>query len=268
MSAVTVTRTATSSSAHRFAPIPLTRVIAVELRKMFDTRSGFWLLASIAITSMIATVAVVLFAPDAQLTYVTFATAIGFPIAVILPIIAILSVTSEWSQRSGLTTFTLNPHRDRVIVAKAVCAIGIGIVSMLLAMVIGAIGNLVGSAVTGAPLTWDSSPGDLSLLVLGNVLGLLVGFMLGVLIRNSAGAVVAYLVYSFMLPTLAELLSQTTSWFADVRPWVDFAYAQTPLFTGDDVTGRQWTELGVTTVVWLVIPLAVGLRLVARDEVK
>ena len=39
---------------------------------------------------------------------------------IILPMIAILSVTSEWSQRSGLTTFTLVPHRGRVILAKAI----------------------------------------------------------------------------------------------------------------------------------------------------
>jgi hypothetical protein len=30
------------------APIPLSRIISVELRKSFDTRSGFWLLASSA----------------------------------------------------------------------------------------------------------------------------------------------------------------------------------------------------------------------------
>ena len=37
-----------------FAQIPLSRVVRVELRKMFDTRSGFWLIASIAITSLLA----------------------------------------------------------------------------------------------------------------------------------------------------------------------------------------------------------------------
>ena len=31
----------------------------------------------------------------------------------------ILAITGEWSQRSGLTTFTLVPHRGRVIAAKA-----------------------------------------------------------------------------------------------------------------------------------------------------
>ena len=36
--------------------------------------------------------------------------AIEVPLTVFLPIIAVLSVTAEWSQRTGLTTFTLVPH--------------------------------------------------------------------------------------------------------------------------------------------------------------
>ena len=88
------------------ARIPLTRIIGVELRKMFDTRSGFWLMASIVITSVLATAALIVFAPDAQLTFDNFAAAIGAPMTVILPMIGILAVTSEWSQRSGLTTFS------------------------------------------------------------------------------------------------------------------------------------------------------------------
>ena len=34
----------------RTRPIPFTRIVGVELRKMFDTRSGFWLMVSIAIS--------------------------------------------------------------------------------------------------------------------------------------------------------------------------------------------------------------------------
>lgn len=93
--------------------VPLSRLPQVELRKMFDTRSGFWLMASIVIVALLATVGVILFAPDSELAYSTYAQAIRFPVAVILPLIAILSITSEWSQRSGLTTFTLVPHRSR-----------------------------------------------------------------------------------------------------------------------------------------------------------
>ena len=266
MSAIAVERETRTARAVP-APIPLTRLTGIELRKMFNTRSGFWLMASIVIAALVATGAVILFAPDDQLTYDTFAGAIGFPMAVILPIIAILSVTSEWSQRSGLTTFTLVPHRSRVILAKAISSIAVGVVSIPLAFAIGAVGNVVGTAITGTDLVWDVSLAHGLLIVLGNVLGLLIGFMLGVLIRNSSGAIVAYFIYSLLLPTLFALLAASQQWFRDLQPWVDFNYAQGALFNGE-LTGEQWANLGVAGAVWLVLPLAVGLSLVMRSEVK
>jgi ABC-2 type transport system permease protein len=247
--------------------VPLSRVTAVELRKMFNTRSGFWLMASIGIAAVLATAAVILFAPNSDLTYATFGAAIGFPMAVILPMVAILSVTSEWSQRSGLTTFTLVPHRSRVILAKAIASVTVGIGSMLLAFAIGALGNVVGTAITGTGLVWDMPFTDCLCIVLANVLGLLTGFMLGVLIRNSPGAIVAYFVYSFVLTGLLTVLAASQDWFESLRPWVDVNYAQGALFNGTP-TGEEWANIGVTGICWLVIPLAVGLRLVMRSEVK
>ncbi|HEU4912907.1 MAG TPA: ABC transporter permease [Actinomycetes bacterium] len=247
--------------------VPTTRLVAVELRKMFDTRSGFWLMASVVIAAILATTAVILFAPDEELTYETFATAIGFPMAVTLPMIAILSVTGEWSQRSGLSTFALVPNRARVIAAKAVSAVTVGVVSIPLAFAIGSVGNLVGTAITGTETVWNVSLTDGLYIVSGNVLGLLVGFMLGVLIRNSAGAIVAYFVYSLLLPTLFGLLASTQVWFRDLQPWVDITYATNPLFEGGPV-GEQWAHLGSAVTLWLLLPLAVGLMLVMRSEVK
>ncbi len=250
-----------------FAPIPFSRVVSVELRKMFDTRSGFWLLCSIGILSLLATTAVIIFGAEADLTYGSFAAAIGFPMAVVLPIIAVLSVTSEWSQRTGLTTFAFVAHRGRVITAKAICAIGVGVVSMLVAAGIGALGNLVGSTIAGVDTVWDVTVANLALIILANVLGMMIGFMLGVLLRSSAAAIVGYFVYSFVLTGLTELLAVNQQWFADIRGWVDFNYSQGSLFEGT-VTAQQWAELGVSGLFWLVIPLAVGVRLVLRSEVK
>jgi len=247
--------------------IPTSRVVAVELRKMFDTRSGFWLMMSVAITATLATGAVILWAPDSELTYDTFAAAIGFPMSVILPMVAILSVTSEWTQRSGLSTFTLVPHRGRVIWAKAVGAVLIGVGSMVVAMAIGALGNIVGTAITGTPTVWNDSFLHLSEIVLANVLGMLIGFMLGVVIRNSAGAIVGYFVFTLVVPTLSEILAANASWWHDSRAWVDFNFAQGGLFNGE-MASRDWAHLGTATVIWLVIPLAVGLRMMLRSEVK
>jgi hypothetical protein len=261
--------TATRATGPRPTPrrIPLSRLVAVEARKSFDTRAGYWLLASVGIMSVLATAATVLWAPDDALTYENFGAAIGFPMAVILPMIAILSVTSEWSQRNGLTTFTLVPHRGRSVLAKAIVAVGVGVGSMIVAMAVGAVGNVVGTAIAGVDPVWDLSAAQLLMIVLANVLGLLVGFMLGVVVRNSAGAIVAYFVYSLLLPTVFGLLAANQEWFRDLQPWVDFNYAQTVLFDAVP-TAEQWAHLGVTGVIWLLVPLAVGTRLVLRSEVK
>jgi ABC-type transport system involved in multi-copper enzyme maturation permease subunit len=269
MSAITVEREVGSVVAARPQPaaIPLTRIIGVELRKMFDTRSGFWLMTSIGITALIATGAVILFAPDSALTFDSFAAAIGVPMTIILPIIAILSVTSEWSQRSGLTTFTLVPHRGRVMWAKAICAVGVGVVSILVAFSIGAAGNVVGTTITGTDLVWDLSFENLLYITLANVLGLMMGFMLGVLIRNSAGAIVGYFVYSLVLPTIFGMLAAFQDWFRDLQGWVDFNFSSSQLFDGA-LTSTEWAHLGVSGFIWLIAPLTVGVWLVLRSEVK
>jgi ABC-2 type transport system permease protein len=250
-------------------PIPLTRITAVELRKMFDTRSGFWLIASIAITSVLAAGGVVLWAPDGNLTYSTFATAIRFPVVIILPLIAILAVTSEWSQRTGLTTFTLVPHRGRIITAKAISSVAIAVAAMVLAFAVGALGNLLGAAVRGSALVWDVSRTQCLYYVLGMVLSLLIGFMLGVLIRASTGAIVAYFILTFLVPTVFGLLADSQQWFHNLQPWVDIQFAQSGLFVFDRaLTGEQWANIAVTGVTWLLIPLAIGLGFVMRAEVK
>ncbi len=250
-------------------PIPTRRIVGVELRKMFDTRSGFWLMVSIVILSILATAATIIFAPDDELTYGSFAAAVGFPMAVVLPMIAVLSVTSEWSQRSALTTFTLVPSRGRVIAVKAFLAVTIGVVSMLLAAAIGALGNVVGSNIAGVETTWNISVADLSLIILANVLGMMAGFMLGVVFRNSAGAIVGYFVFSLVLPGIAEALGAATDWFRDNASWVDFNTATGRLFEGaDGMTGEVWAQVGLTSFVWVALPLAIGMRFLLRSEIK
>lgn len=249
------------------ARIPLTRIVGVELRKMFDTRSGFWLMMSIAITSILATAAVIVFAPEEQLTFGTFSGAIGIPMTIILPMIGILAVTSEWTQRSGLATFTLVPQRSRVLTAKFLAAIVVGIAAMLVALAVGALGTLAGSVITGHDPVWDATVSGFFLIVLGSVLGMLFGFMLGVLIRSSAGAIVAYFVYTLVLPSVLGLLASSQEWFADLQPWVDYGYAQRPLFSGS-MTGEQWQQLATSGSLWFLLPLAIGLVAVRRAEIS
>ena len=252
------------SAMHR---IPLTRLVGVELSKMFDTRSGFWLMCSIGILAFLATAAVIAFAPDEAIAYGTFAPAIGIPMAVILPVIAILSVTSEYGQRTALTTYTLVPRRGRVIGAKAIAALIIGVVGMVIATAVGALGNVVGAAIKGVDQVWEFSWIGLSYVILGNLLGMAVGFMLGVIIRNSPGAIVAYFVYAFVLPGIFGTLAQFQDWFFDIRPWVDVNFNINFLFM-DMMDSDVWANLGVTSLIWIFIPMAFGVRKVLTSEVK
>lgn len=176
-------------------PIPFGRVVGVEMRKTFDTRAGTWLLASIGIVAVLATAAVMLWAPDDALTFETFGSAVGTPMAVLLPVVSILLVTGEWSQRSGLTTFTLVPRRGRTIAAKAVVTTIIGVCAMALALVVALGGAYLGPALRGTEPVIDLTVGQVGTLVLAQVLGMFVGFMLGLVTRSSAVALVAYFVF-------------------------------------------------------------------------
>ena len=268
MSTSTIERTAPASRpATTHAPIPMSRIVGVEISKMFNTRSGFWLLASVGILSTIATVATILFVPDDEISYDGFAAAVGFPMSVVLPMIAILSITSEWSQRSGLTTFTLVPDRSRVIRAKLLATLGVGAASIAVAFGVGAIGNVVGSAIAGADTTWDITLGNAALIFVADALGMLMGFTLGILIRSSPGAIVGYFVYALVLPAAFGTLAAFQDWFADRQGWIDFNFASTRLYEGD-LASKDWSQLAVSGTFWLLIPMAIGLFAVTRSEVK
>lgn len=248
--------------------IPTTRLAGVELRKMFTTRSGFWLLVSIAVLTPVAAGSVVVLAPDSDVTYENFTRASGFPMSLILPIIAILAVTNEWSQRSGLTTFTLVSSRGRVIGAKAAATLLVGLGSVALAFAVGALGNLVGSTLAGVDTVWNISWAMAPQMVLFNLIGMAIGFTLGVAVRSSAGAIVGYFVVSLVMPGILVLLAQVQPWFADLQAWIDWNETQVALLEGAMDSGREWAMLGSTTMIWIVVPLVVGLLTLRRSEVR
>src|SRR4051794_27107692 len=129
------------------------RLVAVELRKMVNTRAGFWLqIATVAIT--LVTVIVRLVIGDAADH--TFASVLDVglkPAAVLLPVAGILLVTSEWSQRTGMITFALVPVRSRILGAKLIASLILAVTT--LAVFVGIVAAGVLAASPGIDGTWS-----------------------------------------------------------------------------------------------------------------
>jgi ABC-2 type transport system permease protein len=105
-------------------------------------------------------------------------------------------------------------------------------------------------------------------LVLFNLVGMAIGFTLGVVLRNSTAAIVGYFVVSLVLPGILVLLAQVRSWFADLQQWIDWNETQVALLEGAMDSGEEWAMLASTTMIWIVVPLVVGLLTLRRSEVK
>ncbi len=69
---------------------------------------------------------------------------------------------------SGLTTFTLVPHRGRVLLAKAIAASEVALAATVVAFAVGSLGNLVGAAMADIAPVWDQDLADVGYVALGN----------------------------------------------------------------------------------------------------
>jgi ABC-2 type transport system permease protein len=89
------------------------------------------------------------------------------------------------------------------------------------------------------------------------------------LIMNTAGAIVAYFVYTLILPIAVSILSALSDRFKDIAPWIEFNTAQTPLISSPySPTGEEWAQIAVAGTIWLLIPLAIGIWRLLRIEFK
>ena len=85
---------------------------------MIDTRAGFWLLFVIVATTLAAAILRMALGDESERTLQEAFSVAQLPCSVLLPVLAILCVTSEWSQRTALTTFALVTKRSRVVLAQ------------------------------------------------------------------------------------------------------------------------------------------------------
>lgn len=247
---------------------PFHRLLRVELRKSYDTRAGLWLLISIGVLVLAAeTIALaVTTVQDEAMQFGDFVGTAAFLTSFLLPVLGIMVLTTEWSQRTAMVTFALEPRRPLVIAAKALVGVVLTLATVVVSTAIGAVCNALYGAIEGH-VDWTFGWSDFAAFTITQVLAMLGGFALAALLLNTPAAIVVFFVYKWVLPGLFEVGAHLIGWFGDLRPWIDFQMAQNAVWDWSDA-GEDWAQLVVSGLLWLGVPLAWGIWRVLRAEVK
>ncbi|WP_246081561.1 ABC transporter permease [Nocardioides litoris] len=252
------------------ASIPLARLVQVELRKALDTLASFWFVVGLAIivvgTEVLLTIAIIVqeepSTPGDYASVASFITGIG------LPVLAIMLVTTEWSQRTAMVTFTIEPRRERVLLAKYAVCLVLTIATVLLALVLGFVCAGVCELALPDLTTWEVDWSVIAGFFITQVLAMTLGFALACLLLNTPAAIVGFFVYRLLPLLVFSAIGGFFEWFQDVQPYIDFEVAKGPLYDLSLDSAEELLQLLTSGLLWLGLPLGFGLWRILRAEVK
>jgi ABC-2 type transport system permease protein len=259
MSTTTLTAPIRVNTAGVHARPGLGRLVAVELRKMVDTRAGFWLQVAMVALTVVVVVVRLLVGDAAHHTFQSVLDAGLQPAAILLPVLGILLVTSEWSQRTGLITFALVPVRSRLLGAKLIASLLLAVAMLAMSITVVAAGVLVASP--GVEATWSDAAPLIGQSAVNLTAGMVVGVALGAILLASAPAIVLL----FALPA-SWMAVVSLPVFSGVAPWTDYARALGQM-TEKVMSATQWAHAGTSLTIWMVLPLLIGAWRITRREI-
>ncbi len=240
------------------------KLVRTELRKSVDTRSGRVLLLGILLLALVGITWQLTHLGDGPLNFEIFIQTSLVGVQMLLPVIGIMAMTSEWTQRTALTTFTLSPRRVRVQLAKFTAAIVLSVVvlTVITALVIAA--TALAGAIDGTHVVWGTAErgfvDGLAGVYLANALNVVMGAAFGAVLAQTAVAVVVY----FVAPTAWSLAGPAV--FKSGADWLD-VFGAFGRLAERDMAGKLPESL-VAITAWIVIPTVLGLWISSRREVK
>lgn len=250
--------------------VPMWRLVLVELRKSWDTRAGLWLLIAIGILVGLVEgfVFVVTLVYESYTVFSDFAFIAGGITSLLLPVLAIMLVTGEWSQRSAMVTFTLEPRRSRVIIAKLTVAMLFVLATLVAMLLIALVLTTVCEVVQPEQTEWSFALSEFVGFAIGQVLTMAIGFAFASLLLNTPAAIVTFFLYWYLLPVVLFGIGSIKQGLGDALEWVNFQAALEPLGTWSVDTGEEWAKILTSGLLWIVLPLVLGITRILRAEVK
>jgi hypothetical protein len=239
-------------------PIPFDRLLRVEWRKSIDTHAARWLLGAIALLTAGAAMVPLCLPQQMQQEWTSYLGMTGLVLALLLPVVSIMTMTGEWGQRSVLVTFTQEPRRDRVVAAKVLSGLALALLGAAFALGMSAAAMAV-SDTLGRSVAWSVDWKHIAGFTLFVIVNSLMGTAFGALLLNTPAAIVLFLV----LPTLWTLLS--FGWLEDLGRWLDTA--QTYRYILESDWDGHTGPILVSLAVWVALPLTLGTVRTLRREV-
>jgi len=249
---------ATAQTLEMPPPVPFARLAGVEWRKTIGTRAARWVLLAVGLVTA-GVLAIPLAIPgDIDQTFAQYLFFGGTGLAILLPVVLILNLTSEWSQRTALATFTQEPRRARVLSAKVLVGVLLSIAGAAFATVLAAAALLLSSGI-GREVAWTVPWQDVVALLAFTVLNVAMGMAFGALLHNTAAAIVLFYLMGVVWGFLGAIgpIQRVADWLDPNRAlgWIQSA----------DWGGR-WPEIATGLVVWIALPLVAGaVRTMRRD---
>ncbi|GAB3738842.1 ABC transporter permease [Amycolatopsis oliviviridis] len=234
-------------------------LLAVERIKLFSTRSPWWcMFAALVVTVGIAAV---MSAASDSVTISGSQTGYTFGMAVVM-VLAALAVTTEYRFGTIRTTFQAVPRRGAALTAKAVVA---GLLSAFIGLLAGfgswAIAKLLSP---GADLALNSTDRWINVAGISVVYGLaaVIAVAVGILVRQSAGAVSLLLIYMLAVENLVRVIPTVGD---KIYAWLPFTVADrfisgTGQSTSSSPLSPGWAlaYFAGVAVVFLAIAIAVA----------
>ena len=170
------------------------RLVTTELRKSVDTRSGRVLILAILALALAALTWQLTHPGSGPAKFDAFLGAASTGVQLILPVIGVMAMTSEWSQRTALSTFTLSPRRVRVQLAKFVSAVLLSIVVLTATNLLALGATAIGGAIAGHGTSYAGLGGALARAYLTTALNVVMGAAFGAVIAQTAVAILVFFI--------------------------------------------------------------------------
>lgn len=233
-------------------------LLSVERMKLFSTRSPWWCtLAAIGLTIGFAA----LMASQVETSISVSTTQIGYQFGLmVILVLATLSVTTEYRFGTIRATFQAAPNRTNVLLAKtavvAVYAFVIGEVAAFGSLGVASVLSPESDLALTSPEQFRQVAGVGLIFAVASV----VAISVGVLLRQTAGAVTLLMIWSMLVESLVALIPNIGP---DIQKWMPFTVADNFLGTSMASQARAEIPLGPWGSLAYFAAIAAGLLVIS-----